>query len=176
MALTLLTLTVAGTVFMAVFSIRASLYSTLDDALDYFRYDISVGFSQNYRAARIEHEILEVPGVKAAEPLGFTSGRLLRNERKESEDEASKNVFILAPPVSTQMIHPKMIEDVGCWMKTRALGIPELEIAGKVKAIRAYGEKKRGDITYTVTVAPERWDDRLRWNMTAQLAIMPSDL
>ena len=55
-------------------------------------------------------------------------------------------------------------------------GIPELEIAGKVKAIRAYGEKKRGDITYTVTVAPERWDDRLRWNMTAQLAIMPSGL
>lgn len=53
-------------------------------------------------------------------------------------------------------------------------GIPELEIAGRVKSIRAYGEKKRGDITYTVTVAPERWDERLRWNMTAQLAITPT--
>ncbi|CQR70798.1 ABC transporter permease YtrF precursor [Sporomusa ovata DSM 2662] len=114
LALTLLTLTVAGTVFMAVFSIRASLYSTLDDALDYFRYDISVGFTQNYRATRIEHEILQIPGVRAAESWGFTSGRILRNERKESEDEASKNVFILAPPVNTKMIQPKIIE--GRWL------------------------------------------------------------
>ncbi|MDF2568994.1 MAG: efflux transporter, family, subunit [Sporomusa sp.] len=55
-------------------------------------------------------------------------------------------------------------------------GIPELEIPGKVKSIRAYGEKKRGDITYTVTIAPERWDERLRWNMTTQIAITPTSL
>ena len=52
-------------------------------------------------------------------------------------------------------------------------GIPGLEIPGKVAMIRPYGEKKRGDITYTVTIAPERWDDRLRWMMTAQIAITP---
>lgn len=52
-------------------------------------------------------------------------------------------------------------------------GIPGLEIPGKVATIRPYGEKKRGDITYTVTIAPERWDDRLRWMMTAQIAIVP---
>lgn len=52
-------------------------------------------------------------------------------------------------------------------------GIPDLEISGKVKSIRPYGEKKRGDITYTVTIAPEHWDERIRWNMTAQLAIAP---
>ena len=52
-------------------------------------------------------------------------------------------------------------------------GIPGLEIPGKVAMIRPYGEKKRGDITYTVTIVPERWDDRLRWMMTAQIAITP---
>ncbi|NMC31832.1 MAG: efflux RND transporter periplasmic adaptor subunit [Veillonellaceae bacterium] len=52
-------------------------------------------------------------------------------------------------------------------------GIPGLEIPGKVAMIRPYGEKKRGDITYTVTIAPDRWDDRLRWMMTAQIAIAP---
>ena len=52
-------------------------------------------------------------------------------------------------------------------------GIPGLEIPGKVMTIRPYGEKKRGDITYTVTIAPERWDDRLRWMMTSQIAIVP---
>lgn len=114
LALTLLTLTVAGTVFMAVFTIRSSLYTTLDDALDYFRYDISVGFTQNYRSSRIEHEVLQIPGVKAVEPWGFTSGRILRDEQKQSEDNASKNVFILAPPVDTKMIQPKITE--GRWL------------------------------------------------------------
>ncbi|MEG6584773.1 FtsX-like permease family protein [Dendrosporobacter sp. 1207_IL3150] len=112
--LTMLTLTIAGTVFMAVFSVRASLYSTLDQALDYFQYDISVGFTQNYRASRIEQEVMKIPGVKAAESWGMTSGRILRDERKESEDEASKNVFILAPPVDTKMINPKIID--GRWL------------------------------------------------------------
>lgn len=114
LALTLLTLTVAGTVFMAVFSVRSSLYSTLDQALDYFHYDVSVGFVQSYRATRIEQEVMKVPGVKAVESWGFTSGRVLRDERKEAEDEASKNVFILAPPVTTTMIQPKLIE--GRWL------------------------------------------------------------
>lgn len=53
-------------------------------------------------------------------------------------------------------------------------GLPDLEIPARVRFIRPYGEKKRGDITYTVTIAPERWDERLRWNMTAQIAITPS--
>lgn len=50
-------------------------------------------------------------------------------------------------------------------------GITDLEIPGRVKFIRPFGEEKRGDITYTVFVDPERWDERLRWNMTAQLAV-----
>ncbi|MBP2659984.1 MAG: hypothetical protein H6Q69_3016 [Firmicutes bacterium] len=112
LALTLLTLTVAGTVFMAVFSVRSSLDATLDQALDYFHYDISVQFTQSYRASRIEQEVLQVPGVKAVECWGRTSGRVLEDEQKESE--ASKNVFILAPPVNTKMIQPQLIE--GRWL------------------------------------------------------------
>lgn len=50
-------------------------------------------------------------------------------------------------------------------------GIPGLEIPGKVSFIRPFGEKKRGDMTYTVKITPLAWDDRLRWNMTAQIAI-----
>jgi putative ABC transport system permease protein len=114
LALTLLTLTVAGTVFMAVFSVRSSLYATLDQALDYFHYDVSIGFTQSYRANRIEQEVMRVPGVKAVEAWGFTSGRVLRDERKEAEDEASKNVFILAPPVDSMMIQPRITE--GRWL------------------------------------------------------------
>jgi len=114
LVLTLLTLTLAGTVFMAVFSVRSSLYSTLDEAMDYFHYDVSFGFTQNYRASRVEQEVMQVPGVKAVEAWGFTSGRVLRDERKESEDEASKNVIIFALPVNSTMVKPKLVE--GRWL------------------------------------------------------------
>ncbi|MBP2643625.1 MAG: hypothetical protein H6Q67_1512 [Firmicutes bacterium] len=114
LVLTLLTLTVAGTVFMAVFSVRTSLYSTLDQALDYFHYDVMVEFTDSYRANRIEQAVLEVPGVKAVECWDRMSGRVLRDEGKESETDDSKNVFILAPPVKTQMIKPQIIE--GRWL------------------------------------------------------------
>lgn len=49
--------------------------------------------------------------------------------------------------------------------------VPGLELPGKVSAIRSFGEKKQGDITYTVTVAPDRNDERIRWNMTASVSL-----
>ena len=114
LALTLVTLTVAGTVFMAVFSVRSSLYSTLDEALDYFHYDISVALTQNYRADRIAQEALKIPGVKTVEPWGFTAGRILQDERKEAENLPSRNVIILAPPQDTTMVRPKIT--AGRWL------------------------------------------------------------
>ena len=53
--------------------------------------------------------------------------------------------------------------------------IPDLEIPGHVARIRPIGEDKRGDITYTVTVRPDKADERLRWNMTTAVFIEPSD-
>lgn len=114
LALTLLTLTVAGTVFMAVFSVRSSLNATLDQAMSYFNYDVAVTFTEDFRASRIEQEVLRVPGVKAVESWAFTSGRLLRDDRRESEDEASKNVFVMATPPATDMIRPRII--AGRWL------------------------------------------------------------
>lgn len=51
--------------------------------------------------------------------------------------------------------------------------IPDLELPGQVSRIRMIGENKQGDITYTVIVKPERFDPRLRWNMTAKVTIQP---
>jgi multidrug resistance efflux pump len=49
--------------------------------------------------------------------------------------------------------------------------LPGVEFPGKVTRIRGYGENRQGDIVYTVTVQPDRQDDRLRWNMTAAVNI-----
>ena len=47
----------------------------------------------------------------------------------------------------------------------------DLELPGRVVQIRPIGENKQGDITYTAIVQPDQLDERLRWNMTASVAI-----
>jgi HlyD family secretion protein len=49
--------------------------------------------------------------------------------------------------------------------------IPDLEMPGEVVRIKAIGENKMGDITYTAIIVPDTHDDRLRWNMTASVVI-----
>lgn len=49
--------------------------------------------------------------------------------------------------------------------------LPGLELSGKVQRIEGYGENQQGDITYTVVVALDKHDERLRWNMTATVEI-----
>ena len=49
--------------------------------------------------------------------------------------------------------------------------LPDLKLAGKVVTITRYGENKQGDIVYTVVVRLDQQDERLDWNMTAQVDI-----
>jgi HlyD family secretion protein len=51
--------------------------------------------------------------------------------------------------------------------------VPGLELSGAVSRIRPLGENKQGDITYVVTITPDLQDERLRWNMTAAVSIVP---
>ena len=50
-------------------------------------------------------------------------------------------------------------------------GIPGLTLAGRVKRVEGLGITRQGDITYKVIVTLDRQDPRLRWNMTAAVAI-----
>jgi HlyD family secretion protein len=52
--------------------------------------------------------------------------------------------------------------------------VPGLELSGKVVRIGSIAENKLGDTTYTVIVAPDEHDDRLRWGMTA-MVVIPKD-
>jgi multidrug resistance efflux pump len=49
--------------------------------------------------------------------------------------------------------------------------IEGLELAGTVERIKAVGQEKLGDMTYTVIVRLDEQDPRLRWNMTAVVMI-----
>ncbi|MBK9712284.1 MAG: HlyD family efflux transporter periplasmic adaptor subunit [Kouleothrix sp.] len=51
--------------------------------------------------------------------------------------------------------------------------LPDLELPGHVLRVKAFGENHQGDIVYRVIVQPDKLDQRLRWNMTASVAITP---
>jgi HlyD family secretion protein len=51
--------------------------------------------------------------------------------------------------------------------------VPGIQLPGKVERIKPLGKDDKSKVLYTVVIAPERWDDRLRWNMSAQVTITP---
>lgn len=51
--------------------------------------------------------------------------------------------------------------------------LPDVTLNGEVTHINTRFEEKRGDITYTVTVALKQTDERMRWGMTAAVQFVP---
>ncbi len=109
LALTLITLVLAGSIFIAVFSVRASLMDTIDMWMDYFQYDVAVLFNRDYRVERLIQETLKVPAVEEAECWGFYNARRLRPDGTNSD-----NIMVMAPPADTSLVNPTMVE--GRWL------------------------------------------------------------
>jgi putative ABC transport system permease protein len=109
LALTLSTLTIAGVIFMAVMSVRASLNLTLKDIFAYYDYDVNVTMSRPYRTAVLD-EALRVPGVVGVEYWSNYSG-----QRLLADDRESPNGFgILSMPAQTEIFKPKISS--GRWL------------------------------------------------------------
>lgn len=52
--------------------------------------------------------------------------------------------------------------------------VPGLELTGVVSEVASYGERIKGDMTYSARVRLDSFDQRLRWNMTASVEITPA--
>jgi putative ABC transport system permease protein len=109
LALTLIALALGGTVFMSVFTVRDSLYATLEETVRYFDYDVQVELAEPARAATVTAEALQVPGVVVAEPWRFASAQRVRPDGSES---ASRVTFGLPPGATT--VRPVVME--GRWL------------------------------------------------------------
>jgi putative ABC transport system permease protein len=107
--LTLATLTLGGATIIAVFSVRASLLTTLDEYTTYLNYDISVDFDGAYQAASIERKAMYVRGVSAAESWGGGNARRVRPDGSEGS-----SFQINAPPAGTSLLQPIILE--GRWL------------------------------------------------------------
>jgi len=107
--MTLTTLTLASTVFISVVSIRTSMDLTLENLMDYVKYDVQVQFGRPYRTLKLEQETLSVPGVVRVESWGTANAYRLR-----PDDSESGNIFIFAPPAETDLMEPSVVQ--GRWL------------------------------------------------------------
>jgi putative ABC transport system permease protein len=103
--LSLVTLTFAGAVFMAIVNLRDSLDHALTEMFEFWRYDAWIIVDDHIPAERLVNEAKAVDGVTNAEAWGFTIARYVRPDGTESD-----NLYLLAPPAGTPLLDPPVIE------------------------------------------------------------------
>jgi len=107
--LTIFTLTVAGAVFIAVFNVRDSMATVVDQVMMNFMGDVTVTFRQPYDVNRIERDLLAIPGVKGVEAWGGTTADIW-----DQNDKVVSNLSIAAPPQGTNLLAPDFV--AGRWL------------------------------------------------------------
>jgi putative ABC transport system permease protein len=108
--LTILTLTIAGAVFIAVFNVSASMSALMDQLARHFMGDVTITFSQPYNITRIENAILPIPGVSGVEGWGGARGEIW-----DENDNVIDNLQIIAPPRDTTLLDPEIV--AGRWLR-----------------------------------------------------------
>jgi putative ABC transport system permease protein len=109
LALTLFTLIIAGSIFIAVFNVRASLFSFMELLGQHFMADVTVTFNQMYRVTQVERAAYLIPGVEKAEGWGGTTAEIL-----DQDDNLVSNLIISAPPAGSTLLEADMI--AGRWL------------------------------------------------------------
>lgn len=109
LALTLITLSLAGAIFMAVLSVQASLYQTIDDAMRYQNFDVQVSFNRVYRIKQLVEATMAVPGVATAQSWGNYAARRLRPDGVEGD-----SINIVGLPIPTDFLRPFLLQ--GRWL------------------------------------------------------------
>lgn len=110
LAFTLVTLTLAGAVFIAVFSTHASLIEVIDEFNRYMVYDASLSIPGGRNKYTVEREALRVEGVDWAETWLRTEGVIIRADGTEGD-----HLEVVGLPQDTQTIEPRLI--AGRWLR-----------------------------------------------------------
>jgi putative ABC transport system permease protein len=111
LALTLLTLTVAGANFMTAINVAASIDKSIASKFDATPYDIEIAFSQAYPQGEIEQAVSRVGGVARVETWGGARSFVVL-----SDGTLGKQLRLTAPLVNTQL-SPKPPILKGRWLR-----------------------------------------------------------
>jgi putative ABC transport system permease protein len=107
--LTLLTLTMGGAIFIAVFNVQLSLEDYVAQIGRYFLADVSLSFDQPYRVDEINQVVMQIPHVQYVEGWSFLGADIIR-----PDGSVADNLSILAPPADSKLVNPIMLE--GRWL------------------------------------------------------------
>jgi putative ABC transport system permease protein len=133
--LTVITLSMAGAIFIAVFNTRASMLMEFDQILAMFGYDVQVILTRPEPISRLEREALRIDGVESVEGWAFALGMIVRpegvvvDEQPVDEpsgpgqqqpagfgtDDEGTDVLVFAPPPDTAFVDPTML--AGRWLQ-----------------------------------------------------------
>jgi putative ABC transport system permease protein len=108
--LTLLTLTIGGAIFIAVFNVQLSLEDFIKKTEKYFIADVTLNFDRPYRVDEINNAVMNIPHVQHSEGWSFVSADIIR-----PDNSVADYLTILAPPVDSKLIDPIMLE--GRWLQ-----------------------------------------------------------
>lgn len=122
LVLTLATLTLAGAMFVSVFSVRASLFGTIDDLMQTWNYDTMITFDRPIRADRIERLARQVPGVVQADVW-------LQIPTRHVREDGTESALILFSPRADSRLFASPVMVQGRWL------LPEDENAVVVNSI-----------------------------------------
>jgi putative ABC transport system permease protein len=108
---TLVTLTLAGTMFIAVFSTRASLTRQISMIGRYIYYDAALNIPGGAEQRTVEREALRVPQVSYAESWAVSEAVINRSDGSESQE-----VEIVGLPQNSKTINPYLL--AGTWLQS----------------------------------------------------------
>jgi putative ABC transport system permease protein len=106
---TLIPLALGGAIFMAVLTLRASLFTTLEATLTSQGYDVQIQLDDAYTARRVMQVVTGVPGVAAAEAWTTREAIPIRHNGSEADDAR-----LFAIPPATQLYQPTLV--AGRWL------------------------------------------------------------
>jgi len=107
--LTLVTLTLGGAIFIAVFNTRVALDLKVAESARYFQADVNLDFSQPYRIEQVRQEALRIYGVESVEVWTSAQAEWVIAGRDRTD-----SIGILAPPADSMLIDPTLLE--GRWL------------------------------------------------------------
>ena len=110
LAFTVVTLTLAGAMFMAAFSTRASLTAQINEVGRYVAFDAALGVPYGTSRFAVEREALRIPGVTVAEGWMAASGIVMHADGTEGDE-----IDITGLPVDTKTIEPSF--QSGRWLR-----------------------------------------------------------
>jgi putative ABC transport system permease protein len=157
LALTLITLVLASSVVMGVWTVRSSMLQTVDDMGAWWNYDAQVFMARPQPRAPLEREAARVEGVAAVETWLDSQASLKRPDGSENQD-----LYALGVPVDTRFITPQLV--AGRWLEKGARD--ELVINTDVLRDESY---LRVNDVMRLTIRGEEKDWRIVGVVTGQL-------